>query len=125
MFYIISQVAIRFFTSTPPSPAAPLAEAVNYDPATMQTAAGEVNPWTLDPVNISPVWPLGTKVAVHIYVSQSYGYDMFSPTERNTNSHLPSVTWDNITWGNWNYKREQEFMVDVPKVSISNLLVQW
>jgi hypothetical protein len=114
-------MGLKFFMNSSQNKDAPPAvvtqEPVAYDPNVVQATVdeGQPNPWFQEPATIAPLWPLGTKVAVHVYVSQSYGYDLFSKAERAANSGLPSVVWGNLTWGDWGYEKVAEYDVQIPK----------
>jgi hypothetical protein len=109
-FFAISQLALRFFSPQQTPQQTPGSS--SYD----QNTQPVVNPWQLDPQTINPIIPLGSKVAVHVYLSQSFGWDMFSKNEREVNGNLPSVSWDNLTWGDWSWSRSAEYLVDIPEV---------
>lgn len=117
MFYAISQLAIKFFMPQTPQTSVQTPPADTYDHNTPESSQSVPSPWQLDPLEIDPVVPFKTKLAIHVYLSQSFGYDMFSENERRANGNLPSVTWDNLTWGDWSWSRSAEYMIDVPKVT--------
>jgi hypothetical protein len=116
MFYAISQVAMKFLSPQKPQPNLATPETTSYDQAAPPSSQEGVNPWQLDPQSVNPVWSIGSKVAVHVYLSQSFGYDLFSVNERAANGKLPNVTWSNLTWGDWSWSRSVEYMVDIPEV---------
>jgi len=123
MFYAITQLAMRFLSPQKPQPNVQTADPTSYSQNAPPVSQEGVNPWQLDPQAVNPVWPIGSKVAVHVYLSQSFGYDIFSQTERAANGHLPSVSWNNITWGDWSWSRSTEYMVDIPEV-LSPLIME-
>lgn len=116
MFYAISQLAIKFFMPQTPQPNVQTPASDTYDQNDPQVSLPVPNPWQLDPLELNPVVPSGTKLAVHVYLSQSFGYDMFSENERRANRNLPSITWENLTWGDWSWTRSAEYLIDVPEV---------
>jgi hypothetical protein len=119
LVYLVSQLVLKYFIpASKPQAQKQHASPVPYDTNTMQPPPGEPNPWKLDPQSVLPAWETGTTIAVHVYLSQSYGYDLFSPQEREVNGALPSVSWNNITWGSWDYKYASNFTLDIPLVGI-------
>jgi hypothetical protein len=116
IFYAISQLAMKYFGSKPQAETQ-TPSTTSYDQSAPSDTQGGANPWQLDPQMINPVWPMGSKIALHVYLSQSFGYDMFSKNERKANGKLPSVTWDNLTWGDWSWSRSADYTVDMPLVS--------
>jgi hypothetical protein len=119
IIYVISQVVMRFFSPQKPQPSGESQQPVTYDQSNPDGQAHTVNPLHLDPQFINAAWPIGTTVALHVYVSQSFGYDMFAVSERKENGKLPSVVWNNLTWGDWSWSRSAAFEVDIPAVRLA------
>lgn len=118
MIYTVSQIAMKFLSPQKPQPSGADSDPVSYDQNSPTTPPPGVNPWHLDPEFINPAWPLGSSVAVHVYLSQSFGYDMFSVSERRVNGDLPSIVWSNLTWGDWSWSRAASYTVDIPEVCV-------
>ena len=116
MVFAISQFAMNYLSPKKPQTVQDASQTVSYDQNGPATPPPGVNPWHLDPQFVNPAWSIGSTVAVHVYVSQSFGYDMFSSSERKENGMLPSVVWDNLTWGDWSWSRSATFAVDIPEV---------
>ena len=60
---------------------------------------------------------------MHVYLSTSPTGDVFSSQwtkkwRENGDEGLPHFTWENITYGDWNEKREIDLDVPLPVVSI-------
>lgn len=108
-------------TEAPAAPAVPYA----YDPAnppTAQAQPGQRNPFDQPPQQISPLWPLGIDLSLHVYLSTSPTGDVFSGQwtknwRENEDDELPHFVWENITYGNWNEKRITNLDVSLPLVS--------
>src|SRR5262245_61746695 len=63
-----------------------------------------VDPWSLPPVQAHPAWMLGQPLSMHIHFSTSNR--VFSAKEKSkSGERLPSVVWENITFGDWNEAR--------------------
>ena len=62
----------------------------------------------------APLWPLGLPLAMHVHLSTSPTGDVFSG--RSKAAGLPSLVWQNITFGDWNERRVAEFEVKLPEV---------
>ena len=117
MFYAISQLAMRFFAPQTPQPKTQSTVDITYDQNGGPVSQDGPNPWMQDPQKINPVWPMGSKISVHVYLSQSFGYDLFSKSEREANGNLPHVTWDNLTLGDWKWGQSAEYTVQIPPVA--------
>jgi len=115
MIYAISQIAMKFFLPQKPQTSEGTTDTPSYEQNSQVNSPVGVNPWLLDPQFVNPTWPLGSMVDVHVYLSQSFGYDMFSESERKANRKLPSVVWKNLTLGDWSWSRAASYTVDVPE----------
>lgn len=56
---------------------------------------------------------MGIVLDMHVYLSTSID-GQYYPGK--LNEDLPSVVWDNITFGSWTEKRSIDFDVHIPKV---------
>ena len=68
------------------------------------------------------MWPLGIPLAMHVHLSTSPTGDVFSSKwtsgyRQDQDAGLPSLVWNNITFGDWNEKRVADFTVNLPPVS--------
>jgi hypothetical protein len=69
----------------------------------------------LPPVEVLLGWKLGQPLSIHVYLSATPVRDSAPWTGRT--EHLPSIVWENITFGNWSDLREVFWEVKVPEVS--------
>lgn len=66
------------------------------------------------PVEVAKaLWTTGTPMAMHLY--SVVGDDQIVIGE-----DKPLVSWDNLTYGNWNDVREADFILDVPEAVTHN-----
>lgn len=89
--------------------------------AVPQAQVGDPSTAPVIPTHAVPVWPLGIPLAMHVHLTTSPTGDVFSNKwtsayRQDANAGLPSLVWENITFGDWNEKRVAEFTVNLPKV---------
>jgi hypothetical protein len=93
-----------------------------------------INPFLLPPVEVLPAWDLGQTLSMHIHLSTSPTGDVFwskwARKDKISGNQLPSVVWENITYGDWKETRTVEFNVTIPEVSSRplfcfSLLTHW
>jgi hypothetical protein len=82
------------------------------------------NPFDLPPASATLAWPLGSKLAMHVYFSTSPTGDVFSPVGlkdrvSGEGDLLPSFVWDNISFGVWDDSRVADFNVSLPEASMT------
>ncbi len=73
------------------------------------------------PTHAVGAWPLGIPLAMHVHLSTSPTGDIFSSKwttgyRKNKDAQLPSLVWQNITFGDWNERRVADFTVNLPEV---------
>ncbi|OSC98983.1 cleft lip and palate transmembrane 1 [Trametes coccinea BRFM310] len=81
------------------------------------------------PTQAVPAWPLGIPLAMHVHLSTSPTGDVFSGKwtsgyRNDQDADLPSLVWNNITFGDWNEKRVADFTVNLPP-SVQNNGTLW
>ena len=75
-----------------------------------------VDPWLQPPVHAQPTWALGQSLSMYIYLTSTG--DIFPMNQvKKKEEGLPSVLWENITFGDWNEVRSVQFNVTMPLVS--------
>ncbi|KAH9948341.1 cleft lip and palate associated transmembrane protein [Amylocystis lapponica] len=113
LMWLVMQLAGKFFGSkTPPSDSAvPSTTGVPGDIPQAQIT----NPLELPPKQATLAWPLGITLSMHVYLSTSSTGDVFSPSSKTGDSHLPNFVWENITFGDWNDIRTVDYMIDLPE----------
>lgn len=60
-----------------------------------------------------PLWNTGTPMAMHLY-------SLVGDKQIVIGEDKPLVSWDNLTYGNWNEVREADFILDVPEAVTHN-----
>ena len=77
-----------------------------------EPAAGHVGPFSLPPVQAYPAWPLGIPISLYFHLSTSgQAFDFNS-----ADADLPHFVWENITFGDWNEVRTEDYNVHLPEV---------
>ncbi|KAI9001375.1 cleft lip and palate transmembrane 1 [Trametes punicea] len=115
---VVSQLISRFFSAkqqeTPPvDPTASQASVPQAHVPGQTPAANAI------PTHAVPAWPLGIPLAMHVHLSTSPTGDVFSSKwtsgyRKDQDADLPSLVWNNITFGDWNEKRVADFTVKIP-----------
>jgi hypothetical protein len=90
--------------------------AVTPDPS-----ATGVDPRLLPPVNVELAWPLGHPVSMHVRLIAAPNEDMHN--WKVDQGRLPSFTWENIIFGNWNEARSAQMEVEIPEVCLNAVVV--
>ncbi|PPQ68302.1 hypothetical protein CVT25_001390 [Psilocybe cyanescens] len=113
--------ATKFLTNNPvttPSPAVVDSSGSNVPPTAVDSSS-------LPPTVITPYWPLGLSLDMHVYLSTSPTSDVFSKwtSEHRTDKDrdLPHFVWNNITYGDYNDNRVIDFDIKFPEASLSVL----
>ncbi|KAK7062170.1 cleft lip and palate associated transmembrane protein [Favolaschia claudopus] len=120
LIWTISQLASKyFFNAAPPktpqaSPGAPGAP-----------GAPQADPRTLPPVQLIPAWETGQALDMHVFMSTSPIGDVFSSQwtsgyREDQDARLPKFVWKNITFGDWNDARVEEFNINFPQSVLNN-----
>ena len=102
----------------PPSAADPAASHASVPQAQVP---GQTPVANAVPTAAVPAWPLGIPLAMHVHLSTSPTGDVFSGKwtsgyRKDQDADLPSLVWNNITFGDWNEKRVADFEVNLPEV---------
>uniref|UniRef100_A0A8H7XXW1 Cleft lip and palate associated transmembrane protein n=1 Tax=Psilocybe cubensis TaxID=181762 RepID=A0A8H7XXW1_PSICU len=119
----ITQLATKFLSSNPANtpPTAPTVVDSNGQHIPPTTP---VDPSSLPPTTITPYWPLGLSLDMHVYFSTSSTPDVFSKwtSEHRTDKdhNLPHFVWNNITYGDYNDHRVIDFDVKFPESVLRN-----
>ncbi|KAI0353459.1 cleft lip and palate transmembrane 1 [Trametes cingulata] len=114
---VVGQLVSKFLGSKQQQPA--------VDPAASQGSVpqaqvpGQAPVANAIPTQAVPAWPLGIPLAMHVHLSTSPTGDVFSRKwtsgyRKDEDADLPSLVWNNITFGDWNEKRVAEFTVNLP-----------
>ncbi|KAI0368074.1 cleft lip and palate transmembrane 1 [Pilatotrama ljubarskyi] len=114
---VVGQLVSKFLGSKQQQPA--------VDPAASQASVpqaqvpGQAPVANAIPTQAVPAWPLGIPLAMHVHLSTSPTGDVFSKKwtsgyRKDEDAELPSLVWNNITFGDWNEKRVAEFSVNLP-----------
>ncbi|KAI9069253.1 cleft lip and palate transmembrane 1 [Trametes sanguinea] len=118
----------KFFSSKQqqPPPVDPAASQASVPQAHVPGQAPVAN--TI-PTQAVPAWPLGIPLAMHVHLSTSPTGDVFSGKwtsgyRKDQDAELPSLVWNNITFGDWNEKRVADFTVNLPP-SVQNNGTLW
>ncbi|KAH9900025.1 cleft lip and palate transmembrane 1 [Cubamyces lactineus] len=118
----VSQLVSKFFSAKQQQPpvaptvsqaSVPQANVANVPGQTPGPAANAI------PTQAAPMWPLGIPLAMHVHLSTSPTGDVFSSKwtsgyRQDQDAGLPSLVWNNITFGDWNEKRVADFTVNLP-----------
>ncbi|KAG8877469.1 hypothetical protein FRB98_006681 [Tulasnella sp. 332] len=72
-----------------------------------------VDPHTMPPVTIVPIWPIGTVFDMYGVVSTSE-VDPYSPQLARVDKGLPRFSWTGMRFGDWADERTEDFMINVP-----------
>ncbi|KAH9482353.1 Cleft lip and palate transmembrane protein 1 [Psilocybe cubensis] len=119
----IGQATTKFLSSNPANtpPTAPTVVDSNGQHIPPTTP---VDPSSLPPTTITPYWPLGLSLDMHVYFSTSSTPDVFSKwtSEHRTDKdhNLPHFVWNNITYGDYNDHRVIDFDVKFPESVLRN-----
>ncbi|KAL0950176.1 hypothetical protein HGRIS_010169 [Hohenbuehelia grisea] len=110
--WAITQFATNYFAEKKPSANKPAAPG----------APGAVDPFSLPPTQALPLWPLQIPVDMHVYLSTSTVGDVFHVWTPDTgvDKGLPHFVWENITFGDWNDARVEEFDIKFPQSVLHN-----
>jgi len=104
LVYFATQAVMGYFGfNKPPAPPVP---AEGAPPSA--TANASVVP-------AKALWPLGTELDMHIYLSTD-PVSHFFKGGNGDDAVLPSWTWEGLKWGEWKWEREWEGMVKIPEV---------
>ncbi|EIM85601.1 cleft lip and palate associated transmembrane protein [Stereum hirsutum FP-91666 SS1] len=118
LVYAVSQLATRYFA---PKPAAvtppPAVVSPGAAPAAHHVPQGEVNPFSLPPVQAFPAWPQNISVTMHVRLTSDPSMSDILP--RRTDGDLPNFMWENITFGDWKESRVVDYEVTIPE-SVQN-----
>ncbi|CDO71393.1 hypothetical protein BN946_scf184908.g151 [Trametes cinnabarina] len=124
----VSQLVSKFFGSKQqqPPPVDPTVTQASVPQAHVPGQAPVVN---AIPTHAVPAWPLGIPLAMHVHLSTSPTGDVFSGKwtagyRKDQDAELPSLVWNNITFGDWNEKRVADFTVNIPP-SVQNNGTLW
>ncbi|KLO14990.1 cleft lip and palate associated transmembrane protein [Schizopora paradoxa] len=114
LFYVISQLAVKFLSSKVSPPAPPASTPTLFDPSSPPPE--QTNAFSLPPAQAELLWPIGISLDMHVYLSTSPNGDVFAHqrTMNYNKEELPSFVWGNITFGDWNEKRAVDFDVTIP-----------
>lgn len=64
-----------------------------------------------------PLWHTGTPMAMHLY-------SLVGDEQIKLGQDKPLVSWENLTYGDWNDAREADFILDVPE-SVTHNNASW
>jgi hypothetical protein len=64
------------------------------------------------PLYAEPIWPTGTPLSMWVYVNTA-------PTWQEIDPSAPTLSWDDLTLGDWKDVREADLLLDVP-ASVQN-----
>ncbi|KZT38366.1 cleft lip and palate associated transmembrane protein [Sistotremastrum suecicum HHB10207 ss-3] len=112
MMYMLVQLAMKYFMPSQSPATTPVVP--DASPASPVLEPGQVDPRTLPPVTIHPLWDQQTPVSLRMDLSTADAMTFYSPGYKRT-ENLPSISWDNITWGSWDYAYTANFDVKIPK----------
>jgi hypothetical protein len=73
--------------------------------------AGHVDSFSLPPAQAHLAWPLGIPISLHFHLStsgQAFALD-------SADTDLPHFVWQNITFGDWNEVRKEDYNVRLPE----------
>lgn len=84
-------------------PSSPAPSTPNANPAADATSAVK-----LDPLKVSPIWPLGTPLSMLLYTSTVADSSDLDITK-------PAVVWDDLTFGDYKDVREADLTLNVPQ----------
>ena len=112
----------------PPAPAVPSAYDPESKPPHVRPQPGKPNPFLIPPQNVDPAWPLGIDLSMYVYLSTSPTGDIFSRKwtkgwRSSDDADLPRFSWENITYGEWNEKRDADLDISLPQVRIIKYIV--
>ncbi|KAI0677053.1 cleft lip and palate transmembrane 1 [Trametes maxima] len=122
---VVSQLVSKFFNPKPQAeqPASP---ATSQGAVPQAQVPGQQPPVAnAVPTQAVPAWPLGIPLAMHVHLSTSPTGDVFSSKwtsgyRKDQDAELPSLVWENITFGEWNEKRIADFTVNLPQSVLNN-----
>ncbi|KAL4263239.1 CLPTM1 family protein [Pleurotus pulmonarius] len=114
--WMITQIATNYFSGKKPvgpPGGSPTKDGVPVDPRSLPAAQA------------LPAWPLGIPLDMHVYLSTAPYGDVFSRLwtsgyRKDDDEGLPNFVWKNITWGNWNDARVEEFDIKFPERVLHN-----
>lgn len=89
--------------------AAPAAAGAGADSAAQGSVVEENKPAEV----AKPLWHKGTPMAMHLY-------SLVGDKQIVIGEDTPLVSWDNLTYGDWNDVREADFILDVPDAVTHN-----
>ncbi|KAI0824729.1 cleft lip and palate transmembrane 1 [Trametes gibbosa] len=122
---VVSQLIGKFLGSKKPQETPAVAQTTSQASVPQAQVPGQSTPVAnAVPTAAVPAWPLGIPLAMHVHLSTSPTGDVFSSKwtsghRKNQDADLPSLVWNNITFGDWNEKRAAEFTVNLP-LSVQN-----
>lgn len=110
---------MKFFGATKSQPTPPAVVSPGGDTT---PSAGQVNPFLLPPQQVHPAWELEQPLSIYVYFSTSPTGDVFSRQwtsgwREDQDKDLPSFVWSNITFGDWNDHRTEQFDLALPEVN--------
>ncbi|KAH9849977.1 cleft lip and palate transmembrane 1 [Lenzites betulinus] len=120
---VVSQLITRFLGSKTPQEAPAVAPGTSQASVPQAQVPGQSTPVGAAagavPTAAVPVWPLGIPLAMHVHLSTSPTGDVFSGKwtggyRKDQDAELPSLVWNNITFGDWNERRAADFTVNLP-----------
>ncbi|TFK81513.1 cleft lip and palate transmembrane 1 [Polyporus arcularius HHB13444] len=125
LFWAVAQLATKFLGSGKQQQQAQQQEAVPVSSVPEAQVPGQASTVNAVPTHAVGAWPLGIPLAMHVHLSTSPTGDIFSSKwttgyRKNKDAQLPSLVWQNITFGDWNERRVADFTVNLPESVLNN-----
>jgi hypothetical protein len=112
-FYLVSRMITNYFAPTSPAQQSPanLGEPQTSGVPTANTI----------PQSAYPLWPLGTPLDLHVFITTSPNpYDVFAQRRKRHEEAMPEFSWKDITVGNWKEERDWEGVIHPPPSVLRN-----
>ncbi|KAJ7228215.1 cleft lip and palate associated transmembrane protein [Mycena pura] len=114
LIWTVSQLASKYLFNAGNKPAVPAS-----GPPGSTESSEPVNPWLLPPAQVTPAWPLGQTLDMHVRFSTSAKGDV-QWTSKDEDEGLPNFVWENITFGDYNDARVVELNFNLPPRVLNN-----
>ncbi|KAI0268232.1 cleft lip and palate associated transmembrane protein [Gloeopeniophorella convolvens] len=110
LIYVVVQLVSKFLGPKAPAAVQPPPPAIPGGAVGNVPAPGQVNPFLQPPAQAFLAWPLGIPVSLYFHLSTDPSGQPH-PGEKD----LPRFVWHNITFGDWNEVRKEDYTVHLPE----------